>query len=196
MVRAIGKEVPDERLFNPKAVDKASLFHKSCRLAALLHDIGTFPFSHSIEESYIRHGFELQKKGRLPGKQLPSNHEHLGSFIVKNTDFDRGLTRILEDDGIDAKSLSRYIKGEADDMVANQLLPLIWMRTAWLWSGCSPYRYQLRSRDRDHSYHLTPSARPAAKRCWECGKALHAVEDFLWRASPYSRWSKIQLRQV
>ncbi len=183
MVRAIGKEVPDERLFNPKAVDKASLFHKSCRLAALLHDIGTFPFSHSIEESYIRHGFELQKKGRLPGKQLPSNHEHLGSFIVKNTDFDRGLTRILEDDGIDAKSLSRYIKGEADDMVANQLLhsDLDADRMDYLVRDAHHTGINYGHIDRDYIlYHLDTFRTPSGKEMLGVReKALHAVEDFL-----------------
>lgn len=122
MVRAIGRHVPDEKLFTSKNQDSATLFHQSIRLAALLHDIGTFPFSHSIENAYIQHGEKLARKGRLPGKPLPNNHEHLGSFIIKNTRFPSGITNALEGHGIDAAHISKLIKGNSPNPLANQIL--------------------------------------------------------------------------
>ena len=183
MIRAIGKEVPDDRLFNKKATDKAATFHKSCRLAALLHDIGTFPFSHSIEESYIRFGQKLEQKGKLPGKRLPNSHEHLGSFIIKNTDFEGGITRILEEGGIDSASLSKYIKGEAEDMVANQLLhsDLDADRMDYLVRDAHHTGIKYGHIDRDYIlYHLTTFTGVGGKEMLGLGeKAVHAVEDFL-----------------
>lgn len=183
MIRAIGKHVPDEKLFDVKALDPASVFHKSCRIAALLHDIGTFPFSHSIEESYIRHGLELKKKGRLPGKQLPNSHEHLGSFIIKNTRFDGGLTKILEDDGFDFASLSRYIKGESDNLVANQLLhsDLDADRMDYLVRDAHHTGIKYGHIDRDYIlYHLATFQAAGGKEALGVREnAVHAVEDFL-----------------
>lgn len=49
IIRAIGKAVPDEKLFDINALDEDTLFHKSIRISALLHDIGTFPFSDTCE---------------------------------------------------------------------------------------------------------------------------------------------------
>ena len=39
MIRALGLSVPDHELFDPKAKNPAAMFHKSMRIAALLHDI-------------------------------------------------------------------------------------------------------------------------------------------------------------
>jgi HD superfamily phosphohydrolase len=49
MIHALGIGVPDSELFSPKSKSPAAILHKSLRIAALLHDIGTFPFSHAIE---------------------------------------------------------------------------------------------------------------------------------------------------
>src|SRR5690606_12311860 len=53
MIRALGIGVTEQELFDPKATSQAALLHKSLRIAALLHDIGTFPFSHAIEYAYL-----------------------------------------------------------------------------------------------------------------------------------------------
>jgi HD superfamily phosphohydrolase len=183
MVRAIGRHVSDDQLFDPKATDPHSMFHKSIRIAALLHDIGTFPFSHSIEGSYIKYGEKLQQKGRLPGKQLPNNHEHLGSFIVKNTDFDQGLTRILRNDGFDHSALSKYIKGDSADMVANQILhsDLDADRMDYLTRDAHHTGIKYGHVDRDYIlYHLTTFKTSGGKEALGVKEnALHAVEDFL-----------------
>lgn len=121
MLRALGLAVPDHELFDPKSRSPEAVLHKSLRIAALMHDIGTFPFSHTVEYAYMRHGNDAR---RLPerAKNLQNNHEHLGAFIIKNTRYEGGITRILEDAGIDVAMISKIIKGESPYMVANQIM--------------------------------------------------------------------------
>ena len=128
MIRALGLNVPDHELFDPKAKSDAAMLHKSLRIAALLHDIGTFPFSHAIEFAYMRHG-NSQRSTRdsggtkqKPPKDLPNSHEHLGSFIIKNTPYKGGLTQILDEYGFDVQMISDIIKGDSPHLVANQLM--------------------------------------------------------------------------
>ncbi len=121
MIRSLGLAVSDSELFDPRAKSPAALFHKSMRIAALLHDIGTFPFSHAIEYAYIRHGND-QRRTHSKAKNLPNSHEHLGSFIIKNTDYDGGITRILNAYGFDVQMISKIIKGDSDTLIANQLM--------------------------------------------------------------------------
>jgi HD superfamily phosphohydrolase len=121
MLRALGLAVPDHELFDARATSPAAMLHKSLRISALMHDIGTFPFSHTVEYAYMRHGNDAR---RLPkrAKPLSNNHEHLGAFIIKNTRYEGGITRILEDFGFDVAMISKIIKGESPYMVANQLM--------------------------------------------------------------------------
>jgi len=128
MLRALGLAAPDHELFDPKCTSPKAMLHKSLRIAAMLHDIGTFPFSHAIEYAYMRHGNDSRRartsiKG--PGKKaknLPNTHEHLGSFIIKNTRYEGGLTQILEHYGFDVQMISKIIKGESPHLIANQLM--------------------------------------------------------------------------
>jgi uncharacterized protein len=128
MIDALEVGVPKTELFQKKTRSEKSMLHKCLRIAALLHDIGTFPFSHAIEYSYMRHGNDqrrpLQRKGRSPKslKDLPNTHEHLGSFIIKNTHYKGGITEILDRYGLDVKLISKIIKGESSSLVANQLM--------------------------------------------------------------------------
>ena len=121
MLRALGLAVPDQELFDVKSTSAPAMLHKSLRIAALLHDIGTFPFSHTVEYGYIRHGNDER---RLPkrAKVLTNNHEHLGAFIIKNTHYEGGISQILEDYGFDIQMISKIIKGESPYAVANQLM--------------------------------------------------------------------------
>lgn len=121
MLRAIGLAVPDHELFDPRCKTPAAMLHKSLRIAALLHDIGTFPFSHSIEYAYIRHGIDHRRGGKS-SKNLPNNHEHLGSFIIKNTRYEGGITQVLEHYDFDVKLISKMIKGDSPYLIANQLM--------------------------------------------------------------------------
>ena len=124
MLESLGLAVPNHELFDPKSTHQAAMLHKSLRISALLHDIGTFPFSHAIEYSYIRHGNPKGKKKESSRnlKDLPNSHEHLGSFIIKNTRFEGGLTQILEEYGFDVGLISKIIKGDSPYLVANQLM--------------------------------------------------------------------------
>ncbi len=187
MIRALGLAVPDHELFDRKVTHAAALFHKSMRIAALLHDIGTFPFSHAIEFAYLRHGNHPRRSDAPlsdhPPKDLPNSHEHLGSFLIKNTRFPGGLTQILEDYGFDVQMISKIIKGEAPQLIANQLMhsDLDADRMDYLIRDAHFTGLKYGQFDRDYLL--------ANLTCCEAGpdqlafgvreNALHAVEDFL-----------------
>lgn len=122
MIRSLGLAVPDGELFSAKARSPRAMLHKSLRLAALLHDLGTFPFSHAIEYAYMRHGNDGRRATKRMAKILPNSHEHLGSFIIKNTSGKNGLTTVLDRYGFDVQLISRIIKGECSNPIANQLV--------------------------------------------------------------------------
>lgn len=119
VLRSLGLAASDEKLFDPKARDERTTFHRMMRLAAMLHDIGTFPFSHSVEMAYINH---WRAQGQMGRPKYVANHETLGSHIITNTDFDGGITRILKEEGIDPHELSRVIAGKSENLLANQLM--------------------------------------------------------------------------
>ncbi|MGK5083676.1 HD domain-containing protein [Bdellovibrionota bacterium FG-1] len=123
MLRSLGLAVSDSELFDPRAKNPAAMLHKNLRVAALLHDIGTFPFSHAIENAYIRHGNDRRRTPRkAKSKDLPNSHEHLGSFLIKNTRYEGGLTQILEHYDFDVQLISKIIKGDSPYLIANQLM--------------------------------------------------------------------------
>ncbi len=119
ILRSLGLAASEEKFFDPRAHDDRTIFHRTMRLAAMLHDIGTFPFSHSIEMAYInfwRHQAHVGKP------KYVANHETLGSHIILNTDFEGGITRILKEEGIDPEELARIIAGRSENLLANQLM--------------------------------------------------------------------------
>ncbi len=200
MIRALGLNVPDHELFNPRSTGPAAMLHKSLRIAALLHDIGTFPFSHAIEHAYVRHGNhdrggkkDSRPKGRKnPLKPLPNSHEHLGSFIIKNTPFEGGLTRILEDYGFDVQNISNIIKGESPHLVANQLMhsDLDADRMDYLLRDAHYTGIKYGQFDRDYilANLVTYDAGEGHVAFGVRENAAHAVEDFLFaRFSWYSQ---------
>src|ERR1700745_3635776 len=81
ILKRLGLAAPADRLFDPKARDERPPFHRMMRLAAMLHDIGTFPFSHSIEMAYINH---WRNKSQMSKPKYVANHEVLGSHIILN----------------------------------------------------------------------------------------------------------------
>ncbi len=121
MLRALGLAVTEKELFDAKSSSNEAMLHKSLRIAALMHDIGTFPFSHTVEYGYIRHGNDDRRKTKH-SKNLVNNHEHLGAFIIKNTRYEGGITHILEKYGFDVQMISKIIKGESPYSIANQLM--------------------------------------------------------------------------
>lgn len=119
ILKSIGLAATDDRLFDPKARDERTTFHRTMRLAAMLHDIGTFPFSHSVEMAYINH---WRNQSQISKPKYSANHEVLGSHIILNTDFDGGITQILREEGIDPVELSQIIAGKSQNLLANQLM--------------------------------------------------------------------------
>ncbi|MBK7842751.1 MAG: HD domain-containing protein [Bdellovibrionales bacterium] len=119
ILRSIDLAVPENLLFDPNAHDEKTTFHRMMRLAAMLHDIGTFPFSHTTEIAYIAHWRHQQKVNK---PKYAANHENLGSRIIQNTDFSGGLTQILKEEGIDPLELSKIIAGNSTRLIANQLM--------------------------------------------------------------------------
>ena len=202
MIQSLQIGVPDHELFNPKSTNPAAMLHKSLRIAALLHDIGTFPFSHAIEFAYIRHGSPTSKgkkgkgknkeKGKKP-KDLPNSHEHLGSFIIKNTDYESGLTRILQDYNLDVKLISKIIKGDSPYLIANQLMhsDLDADRMDYLLRDAHYTGIQYGKFDRDYllanltTYNLGKNQMGFGVQ----ESALHAVDDFL--ISRYNWYSQV-----
>lgn len=119
ILHSIGLAVPEDKLFDPKINDEKTMFHRTMRLAAMLHDIGTFPFSHTTEIAYVAH-WRLQT--RMNNPKYVANHENLGRRIIQNTHFNGGLTQILKEEGIDPTELSNIIAGNSSRLVANQLM--------------------------------------------------------------------------
>jgi hypothetical protein len=206
MVRSLGLNVPDHELFDARSRSPSAMLHKSLRIAALLHDIGTFPFSHAIEYAYMRHGNDPRStdkpsKGAAAAKRrpkdLPNSHEHLGSFIIKNTRYDGGLTRILEDYGFDVKMISDIIKGDSPYLVANQLMhsDLDADRMDYLMRDAHYTGIKYGQFDREYlmASLVTYDAGDGQVAFGVRDNAVHAVEDFLIaRFSWYSQVIKNQ----
>lgn len=119
ILRGLGLAANEEKFFDPKARDEKTTFHRTMRLAAMLHDVGTFPFSHSVEMAYINFWRHQSQQGKPKHK---ANHETLGQHIIENTDFDGGITRILKEEGIDPVELAKIISGKSENVLANQLM--------------------------------------------------------------------------
>jgi uncharacterized protein len=204
MLRSLGLAVPDTELHDRRSKSPEAMLHKSCRIAALLHDIGTFPFSHAIEYAYVRHGNDGRRsKGKGAGpkgraaKELPNSHEHLGSFIVKNTDYEGGITRILKEYGFDVQLISKIIKGDSPSLVANQLMhsDLDADRMDYLMrdSHYTGIKYGQFDREYILANLMTYDAGQGQQAFGVSDTAIHAVEDFLIaRFSWYSQVIKNQ----
>ena len=119
ILQSCGKAVAEGDLMEKKPANKDVEFHQAIRLGALMHDLGTFMFSHTTEMAYIKFAETTNAKN---GKGLADDHEHLGSFIIKNTDFEGGVTNILKKYGHDPQKISDLVKGKSPSILANQIL--------------------------------------------------------------------------
>ncbi len=201
MLKTLGLAVSDQELFDPKTSSQKTMLHKSLRVAALLHDIGTFPFSHAIEQAYIRHGNDARRSrgGNIQKnpKNLPNSHEHLGSFIIKNTKYAGGMTQILEEYGFDVGLISKIIKGDSPYLIANQLMhsDLDADRMDYLLRDAHYTGIKYGQFDREYilSNLLTYEMKNGQVAFGVTENAIHAVEDFLIaRFSWYSQVIKNQ----
>ncbi|MFP5490541.1 MAG: HD domain-containing protein [Bacteriovoracia bacterium] len=179
ILKAVGRAVSDRELYDDKVVSGAKTYHQSLRLAALLHDLGTFPFSHTTEMSYIRYGETTKVKN---GKGHPDDHEHLGSFIIKNTDYEGGITFLLKRYGIDPQRISDLVKGQDKSVLANQILhsEIDCDRMDYLLRDAHYSGIHYGTYDRDYLLNHFRSVKVGDHDIMAINhNALHAVEDFL-----------------
>jgi HD superfamily phosphohydrolase len=119
ILKSCNLAVSNAELFDSELKTESATFHQSIRIGALLHDLGTFCFSHTTEASYVNFGETTNIKN---GKKLKDDHEHLGSFIIKNTDYEGGITHILKKYGLNPQTISDLVKGIGSSLIANQIL--------------------------------------------------------------------------
>ncbi|MCO4755446.1 MAG: hypothetical protein KC478_13275, partial [Bacteriovoracaceae bacterium] len=144
-----------------------------------LHDLGTFCFSHTTEMAYIRYGETSQSKN---SKGHPDDHEHLGSWIIKNTNFKNGITYILKNRGINPQTISDLVKGIADDPLANQILhsEIDCDRMDYLLRDAHYTGLNYGTYDRDYLLHHFRVVKVGDQEILAIKhNALHCVEDFL-----------------
>lgn len=189
ILRSVDRAVSDEDLFNDKCLTPKALYHKSLRIGALLHDLGTFCFSHTTEGAYVRFGETTHKKG---GKGLNDDHENLGSFIIKNTDCEGGITRILQNHGLDPQTISDLVKGVDPSVMANQILhsEIDCDRMDYLLRDSYYTGLKYGSYDRDYLlYHFRSRRIDGHDILTIKHNALHCVEDFL--SSRFAWYSQV-----
>lgn len=179
ILQRLGKSVPERDLFDDSIHSAEKSFHQNIRLAALLHDLGTFMFSHTTEMAYIRYGDTTNDKN---GKGHPDDHEHLGSYIIKNTDFPGGITFILKAYKIDPQNISNLVKGVDPSILANQILhsEIDCDRMDYLLRDAHYSGIRYGTYDRDYLLHHFRVANVNGHDILTINhNALHAVEDFL-----------------
>ena len=179
ILEAIGKAATEEELLDMTNLSPHVMFHRSLRLAALMHDLGTFMFSHTTEASYIKFGETTRQKG---GKGLQDNHEHLGSFIIKNTDYPEGITRILKQYGHDPQRISHLVKGLDKSALANQILhsDVDCDRMDYLLRDAHYTGLHYGAYDREYLLHHFKAVQVGNQEVLTIKEgALHCVEDFL-----------------
>jgi len=179
ILEKLGKTVSDTELSDPRNLSPEKMFHQSIRLAALLHDLGTFMFSHTTEMAYIKYGETTHEKN---GKGHPDDHEHLGSFIIKNTDYPGGITYTLKKYHIDPQKISNLVKGIDPSTLANQILhsEVDCDRMDYLLRDAHYSGIKYGTYDRDYLLHHFRVANVSGHEILTINhNALHAVEDFL-----------------
>lgn len=179
ILESCGRAVSEKELMDPACVTPEAIYHKSLRLAALMHDLGTFLFSHTTEGAYIEYGETTHSKG---GKGLPDDHENLGSFIIKNTDYPGGITYTLKKYSISPQRISDLVKGVDESILANQILhsEVDCDRMDYLLRDAHYTGLKYGSYDRDYLlYHFQVKRVDNHDILTIRHNALHCVEDFL-----------------
>lgn len=179
ILESCGLAVPESELMDEKIKTREALYHRMLRLAALLHDLGTFCFSHTTEVAYIEFGETTKEKN---GKGLVDDHENLGSFIIKNTNYPGGITHIIEKHGLDPQRISDLVKGVDPSILANQILhsEVDCDRMDYLLRDAHYTGLKYGAYDRDYLlYHFQVKEISGHRILTIKHNALHCVEDFL-----------------
>ncbi|OUR96373.1 hypothetical protein A9Q84_08450 [Halobacteriovorax marinus] len=179
ILQSCSRAVSDEDLMDPDCLTSEAIYHKSLRIGALLHDLGTFVFSHTTESAYITFGETTNSKG---GKGLKDDHENLGAFIIKNTDYEGGITFILKKYGLDPQNISDLVKGVDPSILANQILhsEIDCDRMDYLLRDAHYTGLKYGAYDRDYLLHHFEVVKVDQHDILTIRhNALHCVEDFL-----------------
>lgn len=153
------------------------------RLAALLHDVGHYPFSHAMEVAVSDHYSKalLERKGRASEnvvvRRLPTHysHESLGKVVLES---DPRLAQVLSSTGLKAKDISSIFMREGPLNLANLVSSdldadrMDYLRRTAHHTGL-PYGAI------DIEYLLTQMRVDAEKRLCLTHKALRTAEHFL-----------------
>jgi uncharacterized protein len=187
IIESCGLHVPDEELMVKEFGSEEAKFHQIIRISALMHDLGTFPFSHTTESSYIRFSESSNSRKR----DLKDDHENLGSFIIKNTDYPGGITHILKKYGFNPQEVSDLVKGVSKSVIANQILhsEIDCDRMDYLLRDAHYTGLNYGTYDRDYLLHHFKKKEIGGHRILTIKhNALHCIEDFLMsRFSWYSQ---------
>ncbi|MBT3583529.1 MAG: HD domain-containing protein [Halobacteriovoraceae bacterium] len=179
ILKSIGLAVSEAELLDDKCQTEEKNFHQSLRLGALMHDLGTFCFSHTTEAAYISFGETTNVKG---GKKLKDDHENLGAYIIKNTNFEGGITSILEEYNIDPQYISDLVKGVDKSIIASQILhsEIDCDRMDYLLRDAHYTGLNYGTYDRDYLLHHFQMKKINEHRILTIKhNAIHCVEDFL-----------------
>ncbi len=176
IISSCGRAVSDKELFNINVSGSEKTYHQLVRLGALMHDLGTFCFSHTTETAYIEFNETKRNSGEL------DNHEHLGAFIIKNSTGKNGITSILEKHNYDPTAISKLVKGQDPSIMANQILhsDVDCDRMDYLLRDAHYTGLRYGAYDRDYLlHHFTPRRVGNHDILTINYNALHCVEDFL-----------------
>ena len=180
ILNTIGKGCDEDALFKGNLSSAETRFHQKIRLAALLHDIGTFPFSHTTEMAYIR--YAETKNNKINKKDHPDDHEHLGSFIIKRTSGTDGISTILKKYGINPQEISDLVKGIGTEPLANQILhsEVDCDRMDYLLRDAHYTGLHYGTYDRDYLLHHFKAIKIGKQEILAINeKALYCIQDFL-----------------
>ena len=175
ILQSIGKAVDFEDLCANKQ-DKQTQFHRNVRLGALLHDIGSFAFSHTIEEpTSSLMADKMHSRGE-------GHHETLGSKIILDSDYSGGLTRLFQDNNVAPKEIASLVRGDSKSLLANQILhsEIDCDRMDYLLRDAYFTGLKYGSYDRDYLiYHMKAMKVGNEEVLTISNNALQSVEDFL-----------------
>ncbi|MBE9565166.1 MAG: HD domain-containing protein [Proteobacteria bacterium] len=123
-------------------LDKQEL--NELRAAALLHDIGHFPFSHTLESVYSglaesdvtrktrkytrpKRGAQAHDSGREQSDvhdDRPKFHEEFGQRVINETSGEEGISRILRDakPRLEPERVGAIVVGEHENVLLNQVV--------------------------------------------------------------------------